>query len=170
MYDFSAIKTLRRKRNLSADELASRAGLTRATVAKLEAGEGNPTVATLQALARALEISASELLQLAENDGPRRPEISRVRRAHYQGRRYRLGRLEFFHLTAEAGRTLRFDTKWHEDTGEAILLLRGRMVLRVSEQEHELRPGDAIGFKALHEHQLQVLEDSELVIIHHNLS
>lgn len=170
MHNFSVIRTLRKKRNLSADELAARAGLTRATVAKMEAGDGNPTVATLQALGRALDISASELMRLAEDDGLRRPQVSRVRRAHYQGRRYRLGALEFFHLSAEAGRTLVFETKWHEDTGEVILLLRGRLRLRVSEQEHELRPGQAIGFQALHEHSLQVLEDSELVIIHHNLT
>lgn len=169
MHDFSVIKTLRRKRNLSADELAARSGLTRATVTKMEAGDGNPTVDTLRALAQALGMSASDLMRLAENEGLRRPEVSRVRRAHYQGRRYRLGSLEFFRITAEAEHTLQFDTSWHEDTGEVILLLRGRLLLRVSEQEHELRPGQAIGFKALYEHQLRVLENSEMVIIHHSL-
>lgn len=170
MYDFSVIKTLRKKRNVSAEELALKSGLTRATIAKLETGEGNPTVATLQALAEALGMSASELLRLAESDSLRLPQVTVVRRAHYQGHRYRVGRLEFFRLSAEAGHILRFDTAWHEDTGEVILLLQGHLRVRVGGREHEMKRGDALGFKALQEHSLQVLEDSELVIIHHSLS
>lgn len=170
MHDFSVIKTLRKKRNISAEDLALKAGLTRATIAKLEAGEGNPTVATLDSLAKAMGLSAGELLRLAESDSLRLPQVSKVRRAHYQGHRYQVGRLEFFHLSAEAGHTLRFDTAWHEDTGEVILLLAGRLRVRVGGREHEMKRGDALGFKALQEHSLQVLENSELVIIHHSLS
>ena len=170
MHDFSVIKTLRKKRNLSAEELAVRSGLTRATVAKLEAGEGNPTVATLQAVAQALGMSGSELMRLAEVQRMRSPRVTRVRRAHYQGSRYRLGGVEFFLLQARAGRTLRFDTKWHEDTGEVILLLSGGLEVRVGDESRRLRPGEAVGFKSLQEHHLEVLADSELVIIHHSLS
>lgn len=170
MYDFSVIKTLRKKRNISAEDLAAKAGLTRATIAKLEASEGNPTLGTLQALAEAMGMSASELLRLAESDSLRLPQVAKVRRAHYQGHQYRVGRLEFFRLKAEAGHTLRFDTAWHEDTGEVILLLEGHLRVRVGGREHEMKRGEALGFKALQEHSLQVLEESELVIIHHNLS
>ena len=170
MYDFSVIKTLRKKRNLGAEDLAAKAGLTRATIAKLEAGEGNPTVGTLDALAKAMDLSASELLRLAESDSLRLPHVTKVRRAHYQGRRYQVGRLDFFHLSAEAGHTLRFDTAWHDDTGEVILLLTGRLRVRVGRREHEMKRGEALGFKALQEHSLQVLEESELVIIHHSIS
>jgi len=170
VYDFSIIKTLRKKRNISSEDLAFKAGLTRATIAKLEAGEGNPTVATLQALAEALGLSASELLRLAESDRMRLPQVTTVRRAHYQGRRYRMGRLEFFRLNAEAGHILRFDAAWHEDTGEVILLLEGHLRVRVGGREHEMKRGDALGFKALQEHSLQILEESELVIIHHSLN
>jgi len=170
VYDFSVIKTLRKKRSLSAENLAVQAGITRATIAKLEAGEGNPTVATLQAVAEALGLGASELLRLAESDSLRLPQVTTVRRAHYQGRRYRVGRLEFFRLSAQAEHVLRFDSAWHEDTGEVILLLEGRLRVRVGGHEQEMKRGDALGFKALQEHSLQVLEDSELVIIHHNLN
>lgn len=170
MYDFSIVKTLRKKRNLSAEDLALQSGLTRATITKLEANEGNPTVATLQALAEALGLSASQLLRLTESDNLRLPQVTAVRRAHYRGRRYRLGRLEFFRLTADAGHVLRFDTTWHEDTGEVILVLAGRLRVRVGGREHEMKSGDALGFKALQEHSLQVLEETELVIIHHSLT
>lgn len=169
MLDFSVIKSLRRKRGLSAEELAAQAGLTRATVAKMEAGEGNPTVGTVEALAGALGVTGSELLRLAENSNPHRPQVSRVRRAHYQGKRYRLGPLEVFHLRAAAGRNLGFDPAWHGETGEMILLLAGRLRLRIGGKTHEMTQGEALGFLALREHTMEVLDDAELLIIHHSL-
>ena len=48
--------------------------------------------------------------------------------------------------------------------------MSGRLKVRVGGHEQEMKRGDALGFKALQEHSLQVLEDSELVIIHHSLS
>lgn len=169
MNDFSVIKTLRRKRGLSSEELASKANLTRATVAKIEAGEGNPTVATLDALAQALGLSGSELLRLAEKGSLRRPEVSRVRRSQYQGRQYRLGDLELFHLQLKAGKPIKFDPGWHADTGELILVLAGRLRLVVGGEEHELKSGEALGFKALREHVLKAMQDTEIMIIHHSL-
>lgn len=169
MYDFSVIRSLRKKRGLSAEDLAARSGLTRATVAKVEAGQGNPTVATLGALAGVFGLSGSELLRLAEVEGLRRAKVSRVRRAGYQGHRYRLDGLEFFHLESPAGRVLEFDPTWHGDTGETILVLSGRLRLSVGGQDQLLGPGEALGFKALHEHRLEVVEDSEYLIIHHAL-
>jgi XRE family transcriptional regulator, regulator of sulfur utilization len=169
MYDFSVIRSLRKKRGISAEDLAARSGLTRATVVKVEAGQGNPTVATLGALAGVLGLSGSELLRLAEVEGLRRPETSRVRRAGYKGRRYRLGELEFFHLESPAGAALEFDPAWHGDTGETILVLSGRLRLLVGGQAQSLVPGEALGFKALHEHRLEVVEDSEYLILHHAL-
>lgn len=48
---------------MSALELARRSGVARGTIAALEAGEGNPTVDTLYALANALGVPLSDLLE-----------------------------------------------------------------------------------------------------------
>ena len=61
-FDFSIIKTLRMKWGLTAEELAARAGLTRATVAKIESGNGNPTIETIGAISRVVALSANELI------------------------------------------------------------------------------------------------------------
>lgn len=166
MYDFSVIKSLRKKRGLSGEELAEKAGLTRATVAKIEAGDGNPTVSTLESLAMALGLAGSQLLQLAEVGRLERPQITQVRRAHYQGRCYRLGELEFFLLKSKAGHTLAFDPAWHENTAEVILVFSGRLRLVLAGDVQELSPGDSVGFKAMQEHRLEILADSEFLIIH----
>jgi transcriptional regulator with XRE-family HTH domain len=48
---------------MSVLELARRSGVARGTIAALEAGEGNPTLDTLYALADALGVPLSELLE-----------------------------------------------------------------------------------------------------------
>jgi len=57
------LKALRRKRDLSRQELAKKAGVSREYVRKLEAGLYDPTVGTLEKLAKALGVSVTELLQ-----------------------------------------------------------------------------------------------------------
>jgi transcriptional regulator with XRE-family HTH domain len=57
------VKALRRRGNLPALELSRRSGVARNTIAALEAGEGNPTVDTLYALANALGVPLSDLLE-----------------------------------------------------------------------------------------------------------
>src|SRR4051794_16116831 len=56
------VRELRRQAGLPALELSRRSGVARNTIAALEAGEGNPTVDTLYALANALGVPLSDLL------------------------------------------------------------------------------------------------------------
>ncbi|MER6083009.1 helix-turn-helix domain-containing protein [Streptomyces sp. NPDC001833] len=55
---------------MSSPELARRAGLSKATLSQLEAGRGNPTIETLDALAVALRIPLSDLLARDTDPGP----------------------------------------------------------------------------------------------------
>lgn len=65
-FDFSVVRTLRMKRGLTADRLAKTAGLTRATIMKIEGGDGNPTLDTIESLSLVFNLSSSELIRLAE--------------------------------------------------------------------------------------------------------
>jgi XRE family transcriptional regulator, regulator of sulfur utilization len=49
-FDFSVLKTLRLKQGLTAEPLAAKTNVTRATVAKMETGFNNPTVQTIHPL------------------------------------------------------------------------------------------------------------------------
>ena len=58
------LKGLREKKGLSQRALAAKAGVTQAYIAELESGaRKNPTVATLQRLAKALKVKVGELLE-----------------------------------------------------------------------------------------------------------
>ena len=65
------IRQLRQSRNLSQDELSSRAGLAVRHLQKLEAGEVNATLKTLAALAGALDVDPEALLQELKRDRER---------------------------------------------------------------------------------------------------
>jgi transcriptional regulator with XRE-family HTH domain len=57
------LKRLRRERGLSQEELADLAGLNRNYVGMVERQENAPTVDTLEALAKALQVEAVELFE-----------------------------------------------------------------------------------------------------------
>jgi transcriptional regulator with XRE-family HTH domain len=57
------VRQLRKARKLSQAALAERAGLTRAYVTRLEAGQQDPSLSTITALAKALGVAAASLLR-----------------------------------------------------------------------------------------------------------
>jgi transcriptional regulator with XRE-family HTH domain len=61
-----AMRQLRIERGISQEGLANLSSLHRTYVGGIERGERNPTLASLETIADALEVSTSELLALAE--------------------------------------------------------------------------------------------------------
>ena len=57
------LKQLRRAKELSQAALAQRAGLTREYVNRLEAGQQDPSLTTISALAKALGVPVTALLE-----------------------------------------------------------------------------------------------------------
>jgi transcriptional regulator with XRE-family HTH domain len=56
------LRDLRARRGMSVVTLAARSGVSRAALTKLEAGQGNPTIDTLYALANALDAALGDLI------------------------------------------------------------------------------------------------------------
>ena len=63
-----AIRQQRSGLGMSQAELAARAGLHRTYVSDLERGARNPTVGSIQKIARALQVTVLELFERAGND------------------------------------------------------------------------------------------------------
>ena len=57
------LKKLRKARNMTQEELAKRADLSRTYVARLETGRQDPSLSTLERLAKALRVSVADLLK-----------------------------------------------------------------------------------------------------------
>ena len=57
------LKALRKQRGLSQERLSARAGLSRGYLARLETARQDPTLSTLEKLAKALSVKVAELLK-----------------------------------------------------------------------------------------------------------
>lgn len=168
-FDFSIIKTLRMKWGLTAEELAARANVTRATVAKIETGNGNPTIETLGALSRVFQLPASELIRMAEASHCEMAETKPFVDEGLEGVHVRFSNFEIYRLKAGAGIQKVSEPGYHENTAEVCLVTAGKIRLTVQGEDHELTADMAVRFKALHEHRIEIVEDAEFLLIHHNL-
>lgn len=59
------LATVRKDKGLSQEQLATAAGISRITVARLEAGKASPTLKTLERLSSALGVPVNELIERA---------------------------------------------------------------------------------------------------------
>ena len=57
------IKILRERQKISQEELAARSGISRGYLARLETGRHDPTITTLEKLAKALKVPVGKLLK-----------------------------------------------------------------------------------------------------------
>lgn len=167
-FDFSVIRTLRLKKGLTAEQLAEKAGMTRVTVAKIEGGGGNPTLETIRALSSVFNMSSSELIRLAEVDQCEKPEIKSFRENGMIVDHIWFPGFEIYHIRAGRGIEYSSNPVHHENTAEVCLILSGRVRVAIAGQLHEMEPGMAMRFKALQEHQFEIVEDADFLMIHHS--
>jgi transcriptional regulator with XRE-family HTH domain len=143
------IRRRREQRGMSSAELARRAGLGKATLSKLEAGRGNPTIETLDALAVALRIPLTDLLARDTDPGP--VVVPGTGLADGQVGRELLRRissgnsLEIWRLRMPPGTHL--DGVPHATgTIEHLLVSSGRLTAGPADAPTDLHPGDLLAF------------------------
>lgn len=57
------IKRIRERKKMSQGDICRKLGFDRAQVSNIEAGKGNPTLATIEKIAQALDVASDELLK-----------------------------------------------------------------------------------------------------------
>lgn len=143
------VRLRRQQRGMSAAEMARRAGLSKATLSQLEAGNGNPTIDTLDAIAIALRIPITDLLARDADTGPvYRPgtdaepgEVSReLLRRISSGNSLEIWRLRIPAETELAG------VPHATGTIEHLLIATGTVTAGPVDAPHELGPGDLLAF------------------------
>ncbi len=63
MVKLTRLRALRERKVLTQQELAEKAGITRATLSRLEAGAENPYPSTIRKLAAALDVEPQRLME-----------------------------------------------------------------------------------------------------------
>ncbi len=149
------LRRLRSAREMSLDQLASAAGVSRAAVAHIESSRGNPTIGVLFRLAAGLGVPFAELLAI-----PRDP-VGVLRRSDAQVLYSADRQLESRPLTHAgslvggelyelrlAPHAKHLSDPHARRTREVVVVITGELVLHVGNVQHQLGPGDSICFDA----------------------
>jgi len=143
------VRSLRLDHRLTLDELSTRSGVSRRMIALLEAGEANPTLGTLDKLARALGTDFASLVS-AHAVAPLVPEISQRVAPVWEDRLGSTARLLAAHPHAgsaelwqwELARGGRYESEADPPGSEEILLVfSGDLVVEVGGDRLSLAAG-----------------------------
>lgn len=148
---------LRKKRDLTLERLATMAGVSRAMLGQIEAGESAPTISLLWKIARALDIRFADLLG-AETTGDivvLRADDAKLLRSSDSSFESRAlfpfdvrRKAEFYELCLKAGHS-EHAVAHPEGTYENLVIHSGRLRMTIGDEEPiELKAGDAIYFRA----------------------
>ena len=164
------VKELRRRRGLTLEDLAERAGVSRAMISKVERGEKNPTLVVAAKVAEGLGVTISELLGVEQ-----RREIvviPRERRMTMRDPESGFERqllsptfgghsVEFVRNIVPHGSTSGEFPPHRRGVEEYVVVEKGRLRTFVGDEEHLLEAGDALYFEADVSHRFDNAGDGE---------
>ncbi|EOQ88476.1 cupin domain protein [Leptospira yanagawae serovar Saopaulo str. Sao Paulo = ATCC 700523] len=166
------LKLIRHTKGFSLDKLANRCGVSRAMLSQIEQGKSVPTISVLWKITNGLNVPFSELLKEKNQDGIHilKAENSKVLYSNskvfasralfpFLGNR----KTEFYELILKPG--------GHEvaephktGTTENLVVVSGKLRLRVGEKVVELEPKDSVFFKADVSHEYSNPTDQETLM------
>jgi uncharacterized RmlC-like cupin family protein/DNA-binding XRE family transcriptional regulator len=165
----SRLAALRRERNFTTDELASRSGVSKEEISAIESGGLSPSIAPLVKLSRALGVRLGTFLDDAGGEGPalcRGGKAPEVLRASGQVSP-KAGAMSFFSLAKDkSGRSMEpflveirpvpgVEAKPSTHEGEEfIYLLEGEIEVRYGSETLILAAGDSIYYDSVVPHQV----------------
>lgn len=150
------LKALRQERGWSLDELAGRAGLSRATLSRLENAEVSPTASALGKLCGAYGLTMSRLMLMVEDDfAPLVPQQAQAvwvdgsagfRRRSVSPPAQRLAG-EVLACELAAGARIAYDSSPRPGLEHHLLMLEGELAITVDGQAHSLSQGDCLRYQ-----------------------
>ncbi|MBB5017261.1 transcriptional regulator with XRE-family HTH domain [Chitinivorax tropicus] len=146
------IRCEREARGWSLSDLAERAGVSKATISKIERGEASPTATVLGRLSGGLGLSLSTLLARAEaglnqvrrqseQDVWQDPETGYLRQQVWPADE---GPLELVEVTLPAGASVAYPASAYTFSARLIWVLEGRLTFEEGPIAHQLHIGDCL--------------------------
>jgi transcriptional regulator with XRE-family HTH domain len=162
----------RQRAGATLTDLARRAGIGKSTLSELESGSGNPSLETLWALAVALEIPVSRLLEpprshvnlIRAGDGPTLATATAEYRASLLNASPASGRRDIYRIVAEPGDGRQSDPHM-AGTVEHVILGSGRAAVGPTHQPETLRPGDYISYPGDQPHTFRALAKGTTAVL-----
>jgi len=154
----SRLRTMRGERSWSLDDLASKSGVSRATLSRLENGDVSPTAQVLGKLCVAYETTMSRLMTEVERDFL--PVISKIAQETWvdpeTGFQRRLVSPPAQDLTGEVleaqippGQKLVYETPRRQGLDHHLVLLEGALTVTLGSEVHGLATGDCLRYRLI---------------------
>ena len=163
--DFSVVRDLRKREGMTLEEVSRKSGISIAGLSKLERNQNMIELDTLYRLARVFSLSATDLLNLAESSSARLKDAEFYQSGPFDFEKVGFRGIDCFYAKAKIGNELS-KPEAHGDEFEICWLLQGRIQITLPREVHLLKPGQALKFDAALSHTYQILEDSEMTILH----
>ncbi|WP_373288044.1 helix-turn-helix domain-containing protein [Streptomyces lasiicapitis] len=168
----AALRRERTRAGLSLSELAKRAGIAKSTLSQLEAATGNPGIETVWALAVALGVPFSVLVEspdpgvtvIRAGEGP----TMRAEQASYAGTLLSAGptgvRRDIYHGAMEPG-SVRESEPHIPGSVEHLVVSTGRMIAGPAGGTVELGPGDYMSYRGDVPHSYEALSPGTTFVL-----
>ncbi len=147
------IRALRQSRRLTLRVVAERAGVTESFLSQVERDVTSPSIATVQRIARALDLSIAQLFaedlvtgRVVRREARRRVAYPGLRAVDEFLTSNIAGRLQVILSTIEPGGGTGEEPYTHDSDEEVVVVLAGVLDLWVGDEHYVLRDGDAITF------------------------
>ena len=163
--DFSVVRDLRKRAGLTLEVVSQRSGVSIAGLSKLERNQNMIELDTLYRLARVFGLSATDLLNLAESCSARCKEAEAYISGPFSFEKVSFKGIDCFQASAKRGGELS-RPEAHGDEFEICWVREGRIRITLPREAHTLGPKQALKFDAALAHSYEILEDSELTILH----
>ena len=168
----SRVTDLRKKNNLTLDQLATASGVSRSMLSQIERGQANPTLAVTFRIAQAFGISIGELvdqpwaspsIEVVHGDDPnnlfRSDQECQIRTLSPL---YMEKNVEFYELRLAPSASLRSSPHF-EGTKELLTVTNGSASIHAGDSHCKLSQGDSAHYRADLEHIIENSGKKELV-------
>lgn len=163
--DFSVVRDLRKRAGMTLEHVSKKSGVSIAGLSKLERNQNMIELDTLYRLARVFGLSATDLLNLAESCSATLKNAESYTSGPFNFQKVSFKGMDCFYATAEKGGELS-KPEAHGDEFEICWLISGRICITLPRETHTLEPGQALKFDAALHHKYEILERSEIHILH----
>jgi transcriptional regulator with XRE-family HTH domain len=170
------MRNRRKAANLTLEDLANAAGVSRSLVSQVERGVAAPSLVTLRRLAGALGVPIAALFGGTDGDDGLTPRLV-VRKGERKKLQLPDSGLVYELLTADLNRKM--EMLWgnvpphatspsepsRHNGEEFVLVIDGSLVIVYEDEEHVLEPGDSIYFDCTRPHRLENRTDEHCQIV-----
>lgn len=164
MYDFTFMRELRRRENMSIEMLSELSGVSPAVISKLERNRSVAGLDTIFRLARALGLNASDMLAMAESHSAQKTLEASHESGGFTFRHVQYGNVRCQLGSCKKGARLS-RPEIHNEDYELCWVVEGSIKLALPHETHVVKVGEALQFDALMEHAYEALEDSQIIIV-----